>query len=224
MTLDGKIATTSGESKWITSEASRAWAMKLRQGADAILVGVNTVLADNPSLTWRRREHSKATPHTSRLRRIVLDSRGRTPLESKVVSDDFAHLTTIVVAQGAPKKRVLALSKHVNVWLAPERGGGIDLRWLLKKLGTADVTSLLVEGGGEVNASSLSGGFAQRVAFFYAPKIIGGRSAPQAVGGEGITKLADAIQLHEVEWRRLGPDLLLNARVAFTQRKTRRVV
>ena len=224
MTLDGKIATTSGESKWITSEASRAWAMKLRQGADAILVGVNTVLADNPSLTWRRREHSKATPHTSRLRRIVLDSRGRTPLESKVVSDDFAHLTTIVVAQGAPKKRVLALSKHVNVWLAPERGGGIDLRWLLKKLGTADVTSLLVEGGGAVNASFLSGGFAQRVAFFYAPKIIGGRSAPQAVGGEGITKLADAIQLHEVEWRRLGPDLLLNARVAFTQRKTRRVV
>ncbi len=213
MSLDGKIATTSGESKWITSEASRAWAMKLRQGADAILIGVNTLLADNPSLTWRRKQNSKSKPQTSRLRRIVLDSRGRTPLESKVVSDDSVHLTTIVVTRSAPKKRVLALSKHVTVWTAPERGGRIELRWLLKKLGTENVTSLLVEGGGEVNASFLSGGFTQRIAFFYAPKIIGGRSAPKAVAGEGIAKLADAIRLREVEWRRLGPDLLLNARV-----------
>ena len=88
------------------------------------------------------------------------------------------------------------------------------MRWLLKKLGAEDVTSLLVEGGGEVNASFLLGGLAQRVAFFYAPKILGGRDSRKAVAGEGVKRLEDVIQLRDVEWRRLGPDLLLTARVA----------
>ena len=84
---------------------------------------------------------------------------------------------------------------------------------MLKKLGAENVTSLLVEGGGEVNASFLLGGFAHRVAFFYAPKILGGRDAKKAVGGEGVVRLDDAIKLHEIEWHRLGEDLLLTARV-----------
>jgi diaminohydroxyphosphoribosylaminopyrimidine deaminase/5-amino-6-(5-phosphoribosylamino)uracil reductase len=89
----------------------------------------------------------------------------------------------------------------------------INLRWLLKKLGAQNVTSLLVEGGGEVNASFLLGGLAQRVAFFYAPKILGGREARKAVAGAGAARLADAIRLRDIEWKRLGPDLLLTARV-----------
>jgi diaminohydroxyphosphoribosylaminopyrimidine deaminase/5-amino-6-(5-phosphoribosylamino)uracil reductase len=209
MTLDGKIATASGESKWITSEKSREEAMKLRQGADAILVGVNTIIVDDPSLTFR----SKFKVQSSKLlRRIVLDSLARTPVNSKVVSDEYAAQTTVVVSERAPEKRVTALAGRVNVLVAPTRGSQIDLFWLLKILG-AKITSLLVEGGGEVNASFLLGGLAQRVAFFYAPKILGGRDSRKAVGGAGVGSLQEIINLREAEWRKVGPDLLLTGKV-----------
>jgi diaminohydroxyphosphoribosylaminopyrimidine deaminase / 5-amino-6-(5-phosphoribosylamino)uracil reductase len=214
MTLDGKIATANGESKWITGEKSRAVGMKLRQGSDAILAGVNTILADNPSLTFRG---SKSK--TPALRRIILDSMARTPLNSKIVSDEFAKLTTIVISKYAPKNRAAKLAKRVNVLVAPACNGKVDLRWLLKKLGSENVTSLLVEGGGEVNASFLLGGFAQRVVFFYAPKILGGRDSKKAVAGEGAKKLSDAIQLREVEWQKVGEDLLMTALVAGSGKK-----
>jgi diaminohydroxyphosphoribosylaminopyrimidine deaminase/5-amino-6-(5-phosphoribosylamino)uracil reductase len=214
MTLDGKIATASGESKWITGEKARAYGMKLRQGRDAILVGVNTVLADDPSLTFRPAGSPKSKVQSPKLlRRIVLDSMARTPLNAKVVRDKFAALTTIVASKHAPKNRVNALAKRVNVLVAPTINSKLNLGWLLKKLGTENVTSLLVEGGGEVNASFMLGGLAQRVAFFYAPKILGGRDSRKAVAGDGVTKLVDAIQLCEVEWKNLGDDLLLTARV-----------
>ena len=206
MTLDGKIATASGESKWITGEKARTHGQKLRRGSDAILVGVNTVLADNPSLTVRV---GKAKP----IRRIVLDSLARTPLNAKIVSDEIAPFTTIVVGKKASKQRVIALAKKVQVVAAPFANSKLDLRWLLKKLGAEGVTSLLVEGGGEVNASFLLGGLAQRVAFFYAPKILGGRDARKGVAGEGAKSLAEVVQLREVEWRKLGDDLLLTAKV-----------
>ncbi len=211
MTLDGKIATANGESKWITGEKSRAFAMKMRQGSDAILVGVNTILADNPSLTFRG--HGPVAKHQeNRLRRVVLDSMARTPLKARVVSDEFAALTTIVVGRDAPRKRVNELSRRTNVLVAPGRTR-IDLRWLLKKLGAQNVTSLLVEGGGEVNASFLLGRLAHRVAFFYAPKILGGHDSRKAVAGGGAKSLDDVIQLGNIEWRKLGGDLLLTARV-----------
>src|SRR6185503_12703658 len=129
MSLDGKIATRTGESKWITSAASRVRAMKLRQGADAILAGVNTILADDPALTVRLKGVSKS------VRRIVLDSKARTPLTSKVVNDDSSHLTTIVAVESAGSQRVAALERKVPVWRAPERNGQIDLKWLLARLG-----------------------------------------------------------------------------------------
>ena len=149
----------------------------------------------------------------------------RTTLAAKVVSDEFAALTTIVVSKYAPKNRVAALARRVNVIVAPAtkrraRSDApyqqIDLRWLMRKLGAENVTSLLVEGGGEVNASFLLGGLAQRVSFFYAPKILGGRDSRKAVAGEGARSLAEVIRLRDVEWKRLGPDLLLTARVAST--------
>jgi diaminohydroxyphosphoribosylaminopyrimidine deaminase/5-amino-6-(5-phosphoribosylamino)uracil reductase len=220
MTLDGKIATASGESKWITGEAARACGMKLRQGADAILVGINTILADDPILTARTKLEDGRWKITKPIRRIILDSMARTPLGAKVVSDKQASLTTIVVGKRAPKNRVAALAKRVNVLVAPpaksaigNRQSAIDLRWLLKILGAGNVTRLLVEGGGEVNASFLLGGLARRVAFFYAPKILGGRDARKAVAGDGAKCLTDALQLCNIEWRRLGPDLLLTALV-----------
>ena len=219
MTLDGKIATASGESKWITGPAARAHGMTLRQGSDAILVGVNTILADDPGLTYRPPADAKS-PAPSKLRRLILDTRARTPLTARVVTDESAALTTLVVGRNAPKRKVSALAKKVNVLIAPEKKSAhadakpqIDLRWLLKTLGKENVSSLLVEGGGEVNAGFLLAGLAQRVAFFYAPKILGGRDARKAVAGDGAKSLADIVPLREVTWKQLGEDLLLTALV-----------
>ncbi len=218
LTLDGKIATASGESKWITGEKARAYGMKLRQGSDAILAGINTILADDPSLTARSAKSEVPSPKV--LRRIILDSRARTPLAAKVVTDKHAAQTTIVVSRTAPKRRVAAMAKHVRILTAPAPRSSIlpprssiSPRWLLRRLGSENVTSLLVEGGGEVNASFLLQGLAHRVAFFYAPKILGGRDSRKAVAGEGARNLAEAVRLREVRWGRLGSDLLLEAAV-----------
>lgn len=218
MTLDGKIATAAGESKWITGEAARAVGQLLRRASDAILVGVNTILADDPALTVR----GGTAKSPARLRRIVLDPRARTPLTARVVTDEFAGLTTIVVGEQAPPKRVAALARRVKVLVAPpekrgprpgEAGRALNLRWLLRRLGQEGVTRLLVEGGGETNAAFLFGGHAQRVAFFYAPRILGGRAARRAVAGKGAATRAELLRLTGVRWRRVGDDWLMLARV-----------
>lgn len=216
MTLDGKIATARGESKWLTGARARSHGHRLRQGGDAVLVGINTILADDPSLTARRPDGTPVRGLAPKWR-IILDARARTPLTARVVTDEFKERTLVVVGRDAPERRTRALAKHVNVVLAPEREGGIDLRWLLKRLGGESISSVLVEGGGEVNASFLLGGHAHRVAFFYAPKILGGRDARKAVAGEGAPDLACSVRLEQVEWRWLGEDLLLTARVAPSQ-------
>jgi diaminohydroxyphosphoribosylaminopyrimidine deaminase / 5-amino-6-(5-phosphoribosylamino)uracil reductase len=210
MSLDGKIGTVTGESQWITGERARAQGQRLRSGADAVLVGINTILADDPSLTARRPGDERRAR-----KRIILDARARTPLGAKVVCDAAADSTVVVVTRAAPRGRVEALRGKVRVLVAPaEKGGrGVDLRWLLERLGREEVTALLVEGGGEVNASFLGQGLAQRVAFFYAPIVLGGRSAPKAVGGAGVERLRDGLRLVEAVWRRLGEDLFLTARV-----------
>jgi diaminohydroxyphosphoribosylaminopyrimidine deaminase/5-amino-6-(5-phosphoribosylamino)uracil reductase len=223
MTMDGKIATAAGESKWITGEEARAYGMRLRQGADAVLVGVNTVLADDPRLTVRAVQspyskfQSLEKPQDLRSeipkRRIVLDTHARTPLTAKVVADEWRDWTTIVVGKDANQARVRALEKSIRVLRTPVRREGIDVRWLLRKLGEEEVTSLLVEGGGEVNASFLLGGFAQRLAFFYAPKILGGRDAKKAVGGDGAARAEEILGSEKVEWRKLGEDFFMTARL-----------
>ncbi|MBA4149534.1 MAG: bifunctional diaminohydroxyphosphoribosylaminopyrimidine deaminase/5-amino-6-(5-phosphoribosylamino)uracil reductase RibD [Verrucomicrobia bacterium] len=210
MTLDGKIATSSGESKWITGEKARAYGMKLRKGADVILAGINTILFDDPGLTIRDAKPGKGKA----LRRLILDPRAQTPLTAQVVSDEFASRTTIITTELAAAKRVSDLDKQVQVLKAPLKNGRIDLRWLLKKLGKENVTNLLVEGGGETNAQFLEQGLAHRVAFFYAPKIIGGRDARKGVAGTGLSNVAHKISLTSVEYKILGDDLLLTARVA----------
>jgi diaminohydroxyphosphoribosylaminopyrimidine deaminase/5-amino-6-(5-phosphoribosylamino)uracil reductase len=214
MTLDGKMATSSGESKWITGEPARRRAMTLRRGVDAILIGVRTVLADDPSLTVRAGVASGARSNVSRQPlRMVLDSRARTPLSAHLLNDPWADRTVIVTTEEAPRRRVAGLAKRVRVITSPELGGRVDLAWLMRLLGEEGVTSLLVEGGGEVHAGFLDSGLAQEVAFFYAPKILGGRQALRAVGGVGAQGPASALLLEEVRWRRTGQDLLLNARI-----------
>ncbi len=207
MTFDGKIATASGESKWITGEPARLEGMKLRRKADAILVGLNTIVSDDPSLTYR-------SQHTvqHRLRRFVLDPSARIPLRSTVVTDDPHGLTTIIVNQSAPAGRVLALKKKVDVWVCPTKIK-LDLGWVLDKMGRIKITSLLVEGGGETNAEFLLNGYAHQVEFFYAPMILGGRDAKRCVAGLGVQSIKEAIRLADVKYRWVGVDLMLSARV-----------
>jgi diaminohydroxyphosphoribosylaminopyrimidine deaminase/5-amino-6-(5-phosphoribosylamino)uracil reductase len=216
MTLDGKIATAAGESKWITGPKARAFGMKLRQGADAVVIGVGTVLADDPRLTVRFAQGRVAVRQP---RRIVLDSTGRIPLTAHVLTDEHAELTTVVMSESASEKRVNELARRVRVMQVPglnnNKGGPVrlDLSSLLRQLGNEEVTNLLVEGGGEANASFLFSGLTHRVAFFYAPMVLGGKNARRSVGGNGADSLCAALRLSEVMWRKVGPDLLLLARV-----------
>jgi diaminohydroxyphosphoribosylaminopyrimidine deaminase / 5-amino-6-(5-phosphoribosylamino)uracil reductase len=207
MSLDGKIGTIRGESKWITGPAARRFGMRLRRGSDAILAGINTIVRDDPALTIR-------PARKKGLWRIVLDPRARLPLSSRMLTDESAAWTMVVVTEAAPAKRIKALAKRATIWTAPILNGSMDLNWLLRKLGANEITSLLVEGGGETHATFLEQRLAQRIAFFYAPKIIGGRSAPKGIGGRGVASLEEAHRMQEVRWRRLGEDWLLWARIA----------
>jgi diaminohydroxyphosphoribosylaminopyrimidine deaminase/5-amino-6-(5-phosphoribosylamino)uracil reductase len=208
MTLDGKIATKQGESKWITGEQARAQAMFLREGADAILVGINTAILDDPALTIRT-PRKRVRP----IRRLVLDSDARIPLTARLLNDEQSASTTIVVGSNAPIRRVRALEKKVSVWKSPESGKGVDLEWLLGTLGAAEVTHLLVEGGGEVAYSFLEAKSVHRTVFFYAPKVLGGRSARTAVAGDD--SFPTGLRLGGVEWKKVGLDLMLSGLVQY---------
>jgi diaminohydroxyphosphoribosylaminopyrimidine deaminase/5-amino-6-(5-phosphoribosylamino)uracil reductase len=210
MTLDGRIADAQGSSKWITGPTARRHAMKLRAAHDAILVGINTVIADDPALTVRPPLAGKS------LRRIILDSRARTPLDAQVVTDDYREQTTVVVTHQAPQSRVRALRKTVKVIIAPSRRNRIYIPWLLGKLGDQAIASLLVEGGGEINASFLENGLAHRIAFFYAPKILADPNAHRAVAGRGARNWEEILRLEQPVWRRFGPDLFLTAVTSST--------
>ena len=225
MTLDGKIAAASGESKWITGAEARREGMRMRFRNDAVLVGIRTVLADDPNLTVRRGAHLKEEHSQKRLRRFVLDSLARTPVDAQLCVDRHSALTTIVVGPQASQIRVDQLRKRVAVWQVPSglgfgetSGDGSgrlpSLKWLLERLGKEGVTSLLVEGGGQVNAAFLEGGLAQRIAFFYAPKILGGANSRKSVGGGGQSDPAQFPALADIQWKRVGEDLLLTASLA----------
>lgn len=212
MTWDGKIATASGESQWITGEPARAEGMRLRGESDGILAGVKTVLADDPSLTvrgpWAVRRGDRP------FRRIVLDSKARTPLASKLVREGDSESTWIVVTAAAAVGRRRALERRVRVIESPTGvDGRIDLDWLMTYLGGVGVTRLLVEGGGEVLGAFRDAQLAHRIAFFFAPKILGGADARKGVAGTGAASWEEVSRLENVRWRRLGADLMLSARI-----------
>ncbi len=205
MTLDGKIATTAHKSQWITGEQARSRVHQLRNQYDGILVGIGTVLADDPLLTTRLPNGEGCQPT-----RIIVDSLARTPLNSQVVLNKQAP-TIICVTEAAPQERVQALQKQgVEVWLNPAGPGGVDLRWLFAKLARRPLTSILIEGGAGVNSSALAANLVDKVEWFIAPKIFGGAAAPSPVGGKGVTETADAYQLEEITTSFLGDDLLLS--------------
>jgi diaminohydroxyphosphoribosylaminopyrimidine deaminase/5-amino-6-(5-phosphoribosylamino)uracil reductase len=204
MTLDGKIATVKGDSKWITGEEARADAHQLRNTHDAVLVGIGTVLADDPQLTAR-------VPGGRDPSRIVIDSKLRTPLRAKLLPN--ATIATLTTASDAKER---ALAKALNwVWrFKPDANGQVPLDLVVKKLGKIGYTSLLVEGGGEIHASFLAKRLADAVVLYVAPKIVGGR-APSWVGGKGIDFLKSAYGLVlDGPPEQLGADLKLRLRLA----------
>lgn len=216
MSLDGRIATESGDSKWLTGPKARARGQKLRRAHDAILVGIGTVMADDPSLTLR------APGRPDCRLRVVLDTQARIPLTSKLLTDACVDRTVVVVGRGASKRRLESIRRRVEVWVAPRRQGRISLAWVMSRLGRRPVTSVLVEGGGEVHASLLRERLAHRVALFYAPRILAGWNAPRAVAGEGFGSRAAMPELDAMKWTRVGPDLLLEARIVYPASRRRR--
>ncbi len=204
--LDGKIATVAGESRWISSPAARRWAHGLRSQADAVLVGVETVLKDDPRLTVRLGK-GNVQPI-----RVILDSHLRTPSTARLFS--FRSPVVIAAARSAPSQRQSRLERAgAEVLRLPSRQGRVDLRVLLRELAKREISHLLIEGGGEAIASAFKAKAVDRVAWLIAPKIIGGRRAPTAVGGDGVSRISKAIPLVNVSGRFLGPDLLVEGDV-----------
>ncbi len=212
--LDGKIATRRGESRWITSPQARAAAHQLRSQVDAILVGVNTVLQDDPLLTVRG-----AAPRLGRPIKVIVDSRLRTPLTARCVSEQSPPPTLIATTVSAAGRTGEALSRRgVEILTLRPRRGRVPLRLLCQALVRRGIQSVLIEGGGEVVASALAERIVDRLIVYLAPLVIGGRQAPSAVGGIGVGRLASAIRLEEVVSRRVGTDVCVEGRVVYPSR------
>lgn len=204
MTLDGKIATAAGESQWITGLAARRHAHRLRSQVDAVMIGVGTVLRDDPRLTAR------IPGRVRQPLRVVLDSRARIPLTARLLSPALRTGTVIATTDLAPARRVARLrAVGTNVIVLPARGGHIPLPALLTELGRLSLTSVMIEGGSELNASALRDRVVNRVILYVAPRLLGGKDAKGIVGGRSPDRLADALPLEEVKLRRIGGDFQL---------------
>lgn len=203
--LDGKIATPKGESRWITSLEARKYVHHIRNTVDAIMVGIGTVKKDDPELSVRLVKKIKNPI------RIVIDPKAMTPLSAKVLKTKSAR-TIIVTLKSANHRRIAKLEKKcVQVLVARSNKGMIDLSSLLVELGKMQITSLLIEGGSEIAASALEQKIVDKIVYCIAPKIIGGRSSPSPVGGSGINKINKAIKLKDLEFKKVGADLLIEA-------------
>jgi diaminohydroxyphosphoribosylaminopyrimidine deaminase/5-amino-6-(5-phosphoribosylamino)uracil reductase len=209
MSLDGKIATRTGHSQWITGSEARQFGHKLRDQYDAIMVGIGTVLADNPLLTTRLQHSQGKNPL-----RIILDSNARIPLESKVLVDQSAT-TLIAVTEQASAHKIAALqAAGASVLVTEAKNGRVDLALLLDELGKRHITSILMEGGAKLAAAAMEEKLVDKVHFFLAPIIIGGHAAPGPVGGQGIARLQEAVKLQDLSMERLGNDLHIEAYVS----------
>lgn len=213
LSLDGKVATAAGQSRWITGSEARRYAHRLRDRHDAVMVGVGTVLADDPLLTTRLEGGRDAL-------RVVVDGRGRLPLSARLLrlrpeapEPEFRSSAPTLVATTAamPEELQRALRERpgVEVLVLPGEDGRVDPEALLRVLGQRGVLSVLLEGGPTLAASFLAAGLVDKVYFFLAPLLIGGEGAPGALGGKGVAELAAAPRLREVEVERVGEDVLV---------------
>jgi diaminohydroxyphosphoribosylaminopyrimidine deaminase/5-amino-6-(5-phosphoribosylamino)uracil reductase len=202
MSLDGKIATRTGDSKWVTGEAARLQVHRLRNEVDAILVGSRTVMLDDPSLTTRLPDGDTKDPI-----RIILDAGEYLSPEKKVFRQTSSAPTWVAVPEGRTAEGA------DEVLQIPKGPDGLDVRALMLELGRREVTTVLIEGGGLTLASAFEAGVVDKVMFFIAPKIIGGADAVPAVAGHGVERMSDAIRLRDMKATPVGPDLLVEAYV-----------
>jgi diaminohydroxyphosphoribosylaminopyrimidine deaminase/5-amino-6-(5-phosphoribosylamino)uracil reductase len=215
MTLDGRIATRTGHSRWITGELARREAHRLRDRHDAVMVGVGTVLADDPLLTVRlpSEEAGEGGPHHPL--RVVVDSRARTPGTAAVLRPDTPGHTLIACSTDAPAERLAALeAAGAKLLVLPRGDGGVDLGALLRALGERGINRVLVEGGSRLLGRLFDLGLVDQVVAFIAPVIVGGCGAPGPVGGTGVATIDQAWRLHGVELCQIGPDLVLTGRLS----------
>jgi len=199
MSLDGRIATKTGDAKWISGEQSRSEGHRLRAKHAAIAVGVETVIQDDPSLNVRHAKGKDPVP-------IVLDTAGRIPLSSRLLQSPSQTIVATCTMPEAVQVQIEAAG--AQVWRLPTANGRVSIQALLARMAKEQLDSLLVEGGGEVAASFLEAGAIDKMSFFYAPILIGGRDAVPGIGGVGIERIADALHLHRVTTECCGPDLL----------------
>jgi diaminohydroxyphosphoribosylaminopyrimidine deaminase/5-amino-6-(5-phosphoribosylamino)uracil reductase len=201
--LDGRIATRTGESRWISSDPSRRLAHRLRQQHDAVLVGVGTVLADDPELTVRLEDAGRQPL------RVVADSTLRLPPTARMLRSDGGDVV-VATTEAAPRARVDALEDAgAQVLVLPDAGGRVDLAALLAELGERDVISVLAEGGAELLGSLLDQRAIDAVVAVLAPRLIGGAAARGAFGGQGVSHLAESVELRGLEVERLGGDVIV---------------
>jgi len=208
MTLDGKIAAADRASRWITGEAARREAHRLRSAADAVVIGIGTALADDPALDVRLEAPWPREPF-----RVVVDSAARLPATARLITAGRPARAVVAVTDDAPASRVAALERlGVSVLRCKQRQSRVDVEDLCARLFGLEVMGLLVEGGAALSGAFVEAGLVDRVAFFIAPKLLGGAAAPTAVGGSG-RALPDAILLEGVEVRAVGGDWLVEADV-----------
>lgn len=207
MTLDGKIATATGQSKWITNETSRAYGYKLRDIYDGIMVGINTVIEDNPMLTARVDGGKNPI-------RIVVDSSLKIDINANVVQDKSAK-TIVATTDKADKDKILKLqAQNVDVIVVDkDENDKVDIEKLLNILGQQNICSILVEGGATLSGSFVAKKLVDKVYFFIAPKIIGGKEAKTPVAGTGILNLQEALTLKDIQIEKLEEDILIIGRV-----------
>jgi diaminohydroxyphosphoribosylaminopyrimidine deaminase/5-amino-6-(5-phosphoribosylamino)uracil reductase len=204
-TLDGRIATRSGDSKWITGESAREFVHRLRHAMDGILVGVGTVKMDNPSLTTRIKEGNGLDPV-----RIILDTHLSIPLDTKVLLQESDADTLIVTAESAPEsQKEAARQAGARVITCPLKDECIDLQTLMYKFGGMGLTSILIEGGSRVIASALKAGIVDKILFFYAPKILGGDDGIPICRGPGPELMKDSLAVTDINFHRFDDDILI---------------
>jgi diaminohydroxyphosphoribosylaminopyrimidine deaminase/5-amino-6-(5-phosphoribosylamino)uracil reductase len=204
-TLDGKIATRTGDARWITGEKARTFVHQLRNEADAVLVGIGTVKRDDPLLTTRLPQGTGRDPH-----RIILDTHLTIPLSSKLLHLNSQAKTILATSQHVSPRKIRKLEElGATILTLPTLKGRLNLKALLKELGRREITSVMVEGGRETITSFLEQRLVDKLYLFYAPKIIMGVEAIGITGGQGKALLKEAIQVSKVKVKRLGDDILV---------------
>ena len=205
MTLDGKIATVTNASRWITGETSRKMVHLLRQRLSAVMVGVNTVMFDDPLLNIRLKGVCKNPL------KVIADTHGRISTEAKVLTND-PQLTLIATTELADPAKIKQIERMgAQVMICPLKNSMVDLGFVMNSLGVMGIDSIMIEGGSTLAFSALQEGIVDKVISFIAPKILGGANAPTAVGGIGIEKMEDAINLTKLRTRKVGQDLMIEA-------------